>query len=151
MDYTLSKMDCGSRWLWLLDELDSAADSRKVYGQVPARTEYVDSQSTIRALVQHYETALEGTMYICQGLSGSGKTASALYLMHGDFNTGPRRAIMIRANNSTDLATSYSRSLGVENAAPIIHELLVRALVPKDEREPFARVPFSSYFDWAAA
>ena len=151
MDYILAQMDHGSRWLWLLDELDSAADSRKVYGGVPTRTDFVGSQSTVAALVHHYATALEGKTYVCQGLSGSGKTTSALYLMHGDINTRPRRAIMIRASDSKDLATSFSSSLGAPDAARIIHRLLVRALVPKDKREPATRVPLSSYYDWAAA
>jgi hypothetical protein len=151
MDYILAQMDHGSRWLWLLDELDSAADSRKVYGGVPTRTDFVGSQSTVAALVQHYATALEGKTYVCQGLSGSGKTTSALYLMHGDINIRPRRAIMIRASDSKDLATSFSSSLGAPDAARIIHRLLVRALVPKDKREPAARVALNSYYDWVVA
>jgi hypothetical protein len=41
--------------------------------------------------------------------------------------------------------------LGAPDAARIVHRLLVRALVPKDKREPASRVPLSSYYDWAAA
>lgn len=151
MDYVLAQMDRGSRWLWLLDELDTAAESRRVYGIVPSRTHVVDSESSVVALVQHYATALTGKTYICQGVSGSGKTTSALYLMHGDVNIRPRRAIMIRASDSMDLATSFSRSLGAPDAAPVIHRLLTRALIPKDKREPPAKVALSSYFDFAAA
>ena len=97
-----------------------------MYGDVPTRTHFVGSQSTIAALVQHYVTALEGKTYICQGLSGCGKTTSALYLTHGDFNIRPRRAIMIRASDSKDLAASFSSSLGAPDAAPIISEIVWR-------------------------
>jgi len=135
----------------LLDELDNAADSRKVYGVVPSRKDVVGSESSVVALVEHYATALEGKTYVCQGRSGSGKTTSALYLMHGDVNVRPRRAIMIRASDSKDLATTFSRNLGAADAAPVIHQLLTRALVPKDKREPPTLVALSSYYDWAAA
>ena len=135
----------------MLDELDKAAESRKVYGVLPNRTDVVGSESTVVALVQHYATALAGKTYVCQGISGCGKTTSALYLIHGDINIRPRRAIMIRASDAKDLATSFSRSLGAPDAAPVIPRLLTRALIPENKREPPAKVALSSYYDWAAA
>lgn len=151
MDYVLAQMDRGSRWLWLLDELDSAADSRKVYGVIPNRTAVVGGESPVSALVQHYSTALAGKTYICQGCSGSGKTTSALYLIHGDVNIRPRRAIMIRTSDSEDFATSFSRTLGAADASPVIHRLLARALIPKEERGAPAKVGLIGFFDIAFA
>ena len=108
--------------------------ARKVFGPLPGRTNVVASESTIVPLVEHYVTALPGKTYICCGDSGSGKTTAAMYLLHGDYNLRPRRGILIRAADSPDIATTFARSVHAPDAAPDIHALLVRALVPKELR-----------------
>jgi hypothetical protein len=134
MDYLLAQLENGSRWMWLLEELDEAASSRKVYGGVPDRTKIVASKSTIVPVVQHYMSALEGKTYICCGNSGSGKTTAAMYLLHGDYDFRPQRGILVRAADQEDFATEFAKLLGAPDAAPIIHNLLVRALKPKEMR-----------------
>jgi hypothetical protein len=58
---------------------------------------------------------------------------------------------MIRTSDSRDFATSFSRSLGAADAAPVIHRLLARALIPKEKREAPAKVGLSGLYDIAAA
>jgi hypothetical protein len=141
MDYALQRLENGTRWTWLLKDLDAAAESRQIFGGVPKTTTVVASKASIEAIWKLYATALEGKTYICAGLSGSGKTTAALYLLHGSLDSSmrPKRAIMLRESDSKNIALSFCRNrFGADAAAPALHTLLVRALIPPDQREPVA-------------
>ena len=138
MDYLLSRLESGTRWLWLLEQLDEAASLRRVFGLVPARTQVVASQSCNIALINHYLTALPGKTYICCGKSGVGKTMAAMYLFHGDYKLRPHRGIMIRAGDSKDIARTFAESVYAPESSPEIHALLVAALMTKEQRSMFS-------------
>ena len=137
MDYTLQRMENGSRWLWLLKRLDEAAALREVFGRVPEISTVVASKASIQAFWELYVTAIPGKTYVCCGLSGSGKTTAAFFLLHGDYDVSqrPTRAIMIRASDSTNVPLSFcQRHLGAPDAAPFLHDILIQALRPPDQR-----------------
>jgi hypothetical protein len=146
MDYVLARLENGSRWMWLLEELDIAASSKKIYGRGPDRTKIVASKATIVPLVQHYMSALVGKTYICCGDSGSGKTTAAMYLLHGDYNRRPQRGILVQAADQEDFVTEFAKSLGAPDAAPVLHSLLVRALKPKEMRRTVSSSSMSTAF-----
>jgi hypothetical protein len=133
MEYWLSQLESGTRWLGLLQQLDEAAASRKVFGYVPGRTQVVASQSCNVALINHYMTALPGKTYICCGKSGVGKAMAAMYLLHGDHAHRPNRAIMIPGGDSLDVAATFSQS--VFTGRPKLHRRSMRSFSPRvDDR-----------------
>lgn len=135
MDYALAKIENGSKWTWLLERLDRAADDRQIFGDIPDRTRVVGSKVSIDALITLYRRALIGKTYICVGISGSGKTTAAHYLLHGDFSLRPKRGILIRADSYPNFEEDFARYLNADEAAPLLYLLLTRSLVPKDQRE----------------
>lgn len=135
MDYALSKTENGSKWMWLLERLDRAADDRQIFGHIPARNQVVGSRASIDAFIELYRTALIGKTYICAGISGAGKTTAAHYLLHGDFTLRPQRGILIRADSFPNFEEDFARYLNADEAAPLLYLLLSRALTPKYQRE----------------
>mmetsp|Transcript_11303 Transcript_11303/g.31186 ORF Transcript_11303/g.31186 Transcript_11303/m.31186 type:complete len:321 (+) Transcript_11303:99-1061(+) len=135
MDYSLQRLENGSRWLWLLQRLDDAAASKEIFGKVPATSTVVASKASIEAFWKLYVTAISGKTYICCGISGSGKTTAAFYLLHGDTSQRPERAIMIRESDSTNVPLTFcQKHFGAPDAAPVLHSLLIQALIPPDQR-----------------
>lgn len=135
MDSVLANIENGSKWLWLLERLDAAADDRQIFGLVPGRTQVVASLASVDAFINLYRTALVGKTYICAGVSGSGKTTAAHYLLHGDYSLRPRRGMMIRSDSYPNFEQDFARYLDADGAAPLLYLILARALTPKDRRE----------------
>ena len=102
---------------------------------VPERTQVVASRASVDAFIDLYRTALVGKTYICVGLSGSGKTTAAHYLLHGDYSLRPRRGLMIRADSFPNFEEDFARYLNAEAAASLLYLILTRALTPKYRRE----------------
>ena len=140
MDYALQRIENGGRWLWLLNRLDAAAASKEIFGDLPRAATVgavVASKASIEAFWKQYVTALPGKTYICCGVSGAGKTTAAFYLLHGDLNVRhrPKRAIMIRQSDSTNLPLSFCHHhFGSPDAAPVLHTLLIEALKSPENR-----------------
>lgn len=135
--HALQRLENGSRWLWLLTRLDEAAASREIFGQVPEVSTVVASKASIEAFWKLYVTAIVGKTYICCGISGSGKTTAAFYLLHGNYDTSqrPERAIMIRESDSTNVPLTFcQKHFGAPDAAPVLHSLLIQALIPPEQQ-----------------
>ena len=138
MDYALQRLENGSRWLWLLKRLDEATASSEIFGQIPETSTVVASKTSIEAFWKLYVTAIAGKTYVCCGISGSGKTTAAFYLLHGNYDASqrPERAIMIRESDSTNVPlTVCQKHFGAPHAAPVLHSILIQALKPPEQRK----------------
>jgi hypothetical protein len=111
-------------------------DSSMIFGVGPDRTEIVLSNN-VKAFIHNQCNTFPGQTTVCYGVSGCGKTISAMYLLRGDYPYRPERAIMIAAAGSSDIATFLSNQLlsssahqpaAVAAAATRIHSILVAAV-----------------------
>ena len=134
----MQNVEDATRWIWLYEKLEDAAKSRRIFGEVPKRTEIVLSDN-VKAFIDNRFTAFPGQTTVCYGASGCGKTTSAVYLLRGDYPHRPEYAIMIEAEGSSDIATSFAKRMSAPAAASQIVSILVAAVMLPTETESTAK------------
>jgi hypothetical protein len=134
MDYLASSSVGAPQWYWLVDKLSESAKKRALLDVAIDRTTLVASD-TLNIFVNHYAQAIPGKTYICYGVSGCGKTAAAVHLLHGEDINCPKRAIMVNADGSEDFPTDFSLQQNAPNAAPFLVNILCTSLVFQEKKD----------------